>query len=137
MNPISRRSFIGPAATGLIALGAAGSEAEAQLVYQSTDWRIKEFEQLARSPARVKQVFDVTAIADPTLLNPIKNAMKRPAFRIRRSPGTNPDRRGSAWSGEHPELRRLCLVEIPRRGMAERDRSGESQAGHPQSALSE
>jgi hypothetical protein len=75
MNPISRRSFIGPAATGLIALGTAGSEAEAQLVYQPADWKIKEFEQLARSPTRVKQVFDVTTIADPTLLNPLKNAL--------------------------------------------------------------
>ena len=72
MKNISRRAFIGPAAAGLLAIDA--SEADAQLVYQRANWNIKEFEQLVRAPARVKQVFDIRAIANGLPLHGVKNA---------------------------------------------------------------
>jgi hypothetical protein len=75
MNRISRRSFVG-AATGaaVLAIGTLNS-AECQLVYTKSDWKVSEFKQLAESPARVKQVYDVTQIADGGFLNNIKNSL--------------------------------------------------------------
>ena len=74
MHDISRRSFIGPAASGLVALGSA-TTAEAQLVYQRADWNIKEFDQLLKTPARVKQVYDIGAISGGRFLNNVKNSL--------------------------------------------------------------
>lgn len=71
---ISRKAFIGRAA-GLAALAGFGSRAEAQLVYRRSDWKIEDFHKLTRSPARVKQVFDVTAINEGKFLNNIKNSL--------------------------------------------------------------
>jgi hypothetical protein len=48
---------------------------EAQLVYKQFEWSVSEFNQLAKDPARVKQVFDVTGIADGGFLNNIKNSL--------------------------------------------------------------
>lgn len=75
MNRISRRSFVG-AATGaaVLAMGTVNS-AEGQLVYTKSDWKLSEFKQLVESPARVKQVFDITRIAEGSFLNNIKNSL--------------------------------------------------------------
>ncbi len=70
---LSRKEFIRGAA-GLAAVAAA-SRANAQLVYRRSDWKIEEFQKLTRSPARVKQVFDVTAINGGKFLNNIKNSL--------------------------------------------------------------
>src|SRR6266852_9633389 len=78
MNKMNRRSFVTTAATGVAArvtLGTAGSEAEAQLVYTKSDWKLSEFNQLAKNPARVKQVFDIIPIAEGRFLNNIKNSL--------------------------------------------------------------
>lgn len=76
MSKISRRGFVGQAAVGLVALAAVGGKtAEAQLVYQRSDWNNKEFDELVRLPARAKQVYDVTAIDSGKFLNNIKNSL--------------------------------------------------------------
>jgi intracellular sulfur oxidation DsrE/DsrF family protein len=78
MNHINRRSFLSSAAVGIAALGVLDQStptAEAQLVYKKADWKIEEFDQLVKSPARVKQVYDVIPIGDGKFLNNIKNSL--------------------------------------------------------------
>ena len=77
MNRMSRRSFVSTAATGVAALAAIGTvnSAEGQLVYTTSEWKVSEFNQLAKNPAQVKQVFDVTQIAEGKFLNNIKNSL--------------------------------------------------------------
>jgi hypothetical protein len=75
---MNRRSFVTVAATSvatLAALETAGRNAEGQFVYTKSDWQLSEFNQLARSPARVKQVFDIVPIAEGKFLNNIKNSL--------------------------------------------------------------
>lgn len=75
---MNRRSFVKTATTGIAALATvatAGSEAEAQLVYIKSDWKLNEFNRLANNPAHVKQVFDIVQIADGKFLNNIKNSL--------------------------------------------------------------
>jgi intracellular sulfur oxidation DsrE/DsrF family protein len=75
---MNRRSFVTTATTSVAALAtlvAAGRDAEAQLVYTKSDWQFSEFNQLARNPARVKQVFDIIPIAEGKFLNNIKNSL--------------------------------------------------------------
>jgi intracellular sulfur oxidation DsrE/DsrF family protein len=73
---MNRRLFVS-AATGAAGLAAMGTVniAEAQLVYTKSDWKVSEFNQLAKNPARVKQVFDITRIAEGSFLNNIKNSL--------------------------------------------------------------
>ena len=76
MSKLSRRNFVEQAAVGLAALAAMGGKtAEAQLVYQRSDWNVKEFDELLRVPARAKQTYDITAINDGMFLNNIKNSL--------------------------------------------------------------
>ncbi len=75
---MNRRSFVSTATASVAALatlGTAGSEAEAQLVYTKSDWKLSEFNQLAKNPARVKQVYDIIPIAEGRFLNNIKNSL--------------------------------------------------------------
>jgi intracellular sulfur oxidation DsrE/DsrF family protein len=73
---MNRRLFVS-AATGAAGLAAMGTVniAEAQLVYTKSDWKVSEFNQLAKNPARVKQVFDITRISAGSFLNNIKNSL--------------------------------------------------------------
>lgn len=74
----SRRKFVGGLGTSVAALGALGvatGSGEAQLVYQKTDWNVGEFEKLVRSPAKVKQVYDVRAVGEGKFLNNVKNSL--------------------------------------------------------------
>lgn len=75
MNPISRRSFVGQAGLGLAALTALGSTSDAQLVYTRSDWKVSEFDELLKNPARVKQAYDVIPIGGGKFLNNIKNSL--------------------------------------------------------------
>ena len=77
MNGMSRRSFVSSAVTGVAALAAVGTgnSAEGQLVYTKSEWKVGEFDQLAKNPAQVKQVYDVTRIAEGGFLNNIKNSL--------------------------------------------------------------
>ena len=75
MKEISRRAFVGRA----IAVGAASAvlaeAAPAQLVWQKSEWKIAEFEQLVNNPARIKQVYDVKQIDGGRFLNNVKNSL--------------------------------------------------------------
>jgi intracellular sulfur oxidation DsrE/DsrF family protein len=74
----SRRKFVGGFGTSVAALAAVGvgtGSGEAQLVYQRSDWNFGEFEKLVRSPARVKQVYDVRAVGEGKFLNNVKNSL--------------------------------------------------------------
>ena len=77
MNKINRRSFVSTAATSVAALATLGiaRKTQAQLVYTKSDWKLSEFNQLAKNPAEVKQVHDVTRIAEGGFLNNIKNSL--------------------------------------------------------------
>jgi intracellular sulfur oxidation DsrE/DsrF family protein len=78
MANITRRSFLSVAPAGLGALGALAGRpqsAEAQLVWRSSDWKIAAFRALTDEQARVKQLFDITQIADGRFLNNIKNSL--------------------------------------------------------------
>ena len=75
MNKVSRKTFVRQATGGLVALAASGSLADAQLVYRRSDWKIGDFNRLAQAPARVKQVFDISAIGGGKFLNNIKNSL--------------------------------------------------------------
>jgi len=75
---MNRRSSVSTAATSVAAfatLGTAGRNTEARLVYTSSDWKLSEFSQLAKSPARVKQAYDVKMIAEGGFLSNIKNSL--------------------------------------------------------------
>ena len=77
MNRMSRRCFASSAATGVAALAAIGTvnSAEGQLVYTKSDWKVSDFNRLAKNAAQVKQVYDVTRIAGGGFLNNIKNSL--------------------------------------------------------------
>jgi hypothetical protein len=75
---MNRRSFVSSATTSVAALATltiAARDTEAQLVYIKSDWQLSEFNQLAKNPARVKQVFDIIQIAEGGFLNNIKNSL--------------------------------------------------------------
>jgi hypothetical protein len=77
MSRISRRSFVSAAATGVAALATLGTvnRAQGQLVYTTSDWKVSEFNQLAKNPARVKQMYDIIVIGNGGFLNNIKNSL--------------------------------------------------------------
>jgi intracellular sulfur oxidation DsrE/DsrF family protein len=78
MQNVTRRSFVSCAAAGVTALGmfsGLSHEADAQLVWKTEDWKLAEFQKLVKDPARIKQVYDVTQIADGKFLNNVKNSL--------------------------------------------------------------
>jgi hypothetical protein len=77
MTTMSRRSFVGSAATGVAAFGTwvNSVNAEGQLVYTTSDWKLAEFNQLVRSGAHVKQLFDILQISEGRALNSMKNSL--------------------------------------------------------------
>ena len=82
MNKISRRTFSSTTVSGLASLVAlsATSTAEGKQLFSDTSWKLSEFVQLSRHPAQVKQVYDVSLIADGKFLNSIKNALNGLCF---------------------------------------------------------
>ena len=78
MKNMSRRSFVTTAAAGVAAIGALGSmapSADAQLVATTSTWKVSDFTDLAKKPARVKQVYDIINIGGGVFLNNIKNSL--------------------------------------------------------------
>lgn len=78
MQNVTRRSFVSGVAAGVTALGALSGisrDAEAQLVWKASDWKLAEFQKLVKDPARIKQVYDVVQIADGKFLNNVKNSL--------------------------------------------------------------
>src|SRR5690242_20704998 len=110
VSKISRRGFVGQAAVGVAALAAVGgTTAAAQLVYQRSDWNMKEFDELLRLPARAKQVYDVTALDSGKFLNNIKNSLNGlqfgfgiPAQQIRILAGL--DRKSTRLNSSHMSI---------------------------------
>jgi intracellular sulfur oxidation DsrE/DsrF family protein len=75
VSGISRRSFVGQVATGVAAMAAVSSTSDAQLVYRLSEWNVKDFDRLVKTPAHVRQVYDVTGIEHGLFLNAIKNSL--------------------------------------------------------------
>lgn len=75
MKNLTRRAFVGQATAGLAALSAVTTDAAPQLVYQKSDWKIAEFEELVKNTSRVKQVYDEIQIGGGKFLNNIKNSL--------------------------------------------------------------
>jgi hypothetical protein len=78
MKNVTRRSFVSSAAAGMTALGlfsGMSEPAEAQLVWNASDWKMAEFQKLVHHPARIKQVWDIVEIGDGKFLSNIKNAL--------------------------------------------------------------
>lgn len=77
-NKMSRRSFVTTAAAGVAAMSAIGGltpSADAQLVATTSTWKVSNFTDLAKKPARVKQVYDIIPIGGGGFLNNIKNSL--------------------------------------------------------------
>ena len=78
MKNENRRSFLSRGAAGIALLGFLGNamrEAEAQLVWRRSEWNLLEFQNLIRDPAKIKQVYDVSAISNEAFLNSMKNSL--------------------------------------------------------------
>jgi hypothetical protein len=78
MQNVTRRSFVSGVAAGVTALGALSgisNEADAQMVWKASYWKLAEFEKLVKDPARIKQVYDVVQINDGKFLNNVKNPL--------------------------------------------------------------
>ena len=78
MANLTRRSFLSAAPAGLATLGtlaATSQSAEAQLVWQTSDWNIAAFRALTDEQARIKQLFDIMKIGEGGFLNNIKNSL--------------------------------------------------------------
>jgi hypothetical protein len=78
MKNVTRRLFVSSAVAGMTALGSfsgISEPADAQLVWNASDWKMAEFENILHDPARIKQVWDVVQIGDGKFLSNIKNAL--------------------------------------------------------------
>ena len=71
---VSRRSFVGGIAAATT-VGLPLTTAQAQLVYQHSDWKFAEFDKLLKHPGKAKQVYDIRPIGDGKFLNNIKNSL--------------------------------------------------------------
>lgn len=60
---------------GIAGISATNAKAGMQLVYRRSEWDLTAFDSLARGPARVKQLYDITAINNGNFLNNIKNSL--------------------------------------------------------------
>jgi hypothetical protein len=60
--------------------GGAPRAAEAQLVWKTSDWKLAEFQKLAKDRARIKQLFDVVQIGDGKFLSNVKNSLNSLRF---------------------------------------------------------
>ena len=61
--------------TALGTLGAITPAAQSQLVYNTSDWKVSDFDKVVKDPARIKQVYDVISIGEGKFLNNIKNSL--------------------------------------------------------------
>lgn len=77
MNDLSRRSFASRAFAGIAAFGMSrlNQPAEAQLVWNTSEWNLASFEGLLHEKARVKQLFDITQVEDGASLAKVKNSL--------------------------------------------------------------
>jgi len=83
MTNITRRSLISRAAVGLATIGffsGPSHEAEGQLVWRTSEWKLAEFHKLVNDPARIKQLFEIVQIGDGKFLSNIKNSFNALRF---------------------------------------------------------
>ena len=67
MAHLTRRLFLSAAPVGLASFGKFTETAQsghAQLVWNTSDWRIAEFRELAEPHAQIKQLYDFTSAKD-------------------------------------------------------------------------
>jgi hypothetical protein len=75
---LTRRSFSSKAAACFAAFSAfsgANQTAEAQLVWETSQWKLASFDELLGEKARVKQLFDITQVEDGASIAKIKNSL--------------------------------------------------------------
>ncbi len=78
MNDLTRRSFASKAFAGIAAFGMVSGlrlPAEAQLVWNTSEWNLGSFEKLLHEKASVKQLFDITQVEDGASLAKVKNSL--------------------------------------------------------------
>jgi hypothetical protein len=78
LTDLSRRSFASKAFAGIAAFGIASrlnQPAEAQLVWNTSEWNLTPFKELLHEKARVKQLFDITHVEDGASLAKVKNSL--------------------------------------------------------------
>jgi hypothetical protein len=73
----TRRNFVAGAVAGMVAPGIFGGtrEANAQLVWTTTEWKLAEFRKIVAAPARVKQMYNIMEINGGEFLGSIKNSL--------------------------------------------------------------
>lgn len=74
MSEFSRRSLLG-GAVGAAASTMWSEPVRAQYVWQKSDWQVAEFDELTRSPRRIKQVVHTYSINDGRFLRNVKNSI--------------------------------------------------------------
>jgi antirestriction protein len=75
MTNLTRRSFASRAFAGIAAFGMvsrANQPAEAQLVWNTSQWNLGSFDELLHEKARVKQLFDITQVEDGASLAKVR-----------------------------------------------------------------
>lgn len=74
---VTRRSFLGTAATSVAAvttLGGSHASASAELVYRHADWKFAGFDALLKFKGRGRQVYDCHPLGDGSFFSAIKNS---------------------------------------------------------------
>lgn len=78
MKDLTRRGFASKAAACFAALSAfsvVNQPAEAQIVWTTSEWKLRSFEELLGEKARVKQLFDITKVEDGAALAKVRNSL--------------------------------------------------------------
>ena len=78
MNNLTRRSFASRALAGIATFGMVSKlsqPAEAQIVWNTSEWNLASFEELLHEKASVKQLFDITQVEDGASLAKVKNSL--------------------------------------------------------------
>jgi hypothetical protein len=78
VKDLTRRGFAAKAAACFAAISsfsAVNQTAQAQIVWTASEWQLGTFEELLREKARVKQLFDITAVENGAALAKVKNSL--------------------------------------------------------------
>jgi hypothetical protein len=78
MKDLTRRSFASKAAACIAAIGTFSNvrrSAEAQIVWNASEWKLSSFEELLHEKARIKQLFDITQVENGAALAKVKNSL--------------------------------------------------------------
>jgi hypothetical protein len=78
VKDLTRRSFASKVAASFAAISsfsALNQTAQAQIVWTTSEWKLASFNELLGEKARVKQLFDITAVEDGAALAVVKNSL--------------------------------------------------------------